>query len=142
MQTKVRFAADLPSVGGLDVLADVLLEEGGVRIQALRVLQTAASNNVKFQLKLLEQEAAAVPWLLQVCSLNLDTVAAVRQSVAQPAVQQNMCNASECVAMCARSPRHGALSRPMREHCYVKMRTEACSTCTSASPHPPQTGPD
>lgn len=58
--------ADLPSLGGLQVLADALLEEGGVRIQALKVLQTAASNNIKFQLKLLEQESAAVPWLLQV----------------------------------------------------------------------------
>jgi hypothetical protein len=60
--------ADLPGAGGLDVLADVLLEEGHVRVQALKVLQTAASNNIKFQLKLLEQEAAVVPWLLQVCS--------------------------------------------------------------------------
>lgn len=54
-------------------MADVLLEEGGVRIQALRVLQTAASNNVKFQLKLLEQEAAAVPWLLQVRDTHVST---------------------------------------------------------------------
>jgi hypothetical protein len=64
-------SADLPGAGGLDILADVLLEEGRVRVQALKVLQTAASNNIKFQLKLLEQEAAVVPWLLQVWSPNL-----------------------------------------------------------------------
>lgn len=54
-------------MGGVTVLVDSLVEGGELQLQALRVIHTAAANNVKFQTKVLEKETAIVPWLLQVC---------------------------------------------------------------------------
>lgn len=71
---KGNLVADLPGMGGLDVLIDCLLEQGDLQLQALRVIHTAAANNEKFQLKLFEKEAAIVPWLLQVLTLVRNSV--------------------------------------------------------------------
>ena len=43
--------ADLPGMGGLEVLIDCLLQQGDLQLQALRVIHTAAANNEKFQLR-------------------------------------------------------------------------------------------
>lgn len=59
-------------MGGIDVLVDAVVEGGRMQLQALRVIQTAAANNVKFQQKVLEKEAGIVPWLLSVCSCIMD----------------------------------------------------------------------
>lgn len=61
-----RMHAELPALGGVDVLADAMLEGGAVRLQAMRVLATAAANNVPFQEAVLKKEAGTVQWLLQV----------------------------------------------------------------------------
>lgn len=53
-------------MGGNNVLVDCIMEKGAMEMQALRVIHTAAANNVKFQLKILEREAGIVPWLLEV----------------------------------------------------------------------------
>eukprot|EP00892_Ulva_mutabilis_P007712 jgi/Ulvmu1/5312/UM022_0106.1 len=58
-------ANELPALGGVNVLADAMLEGGTVRAQAMRVLGTAASNNVPFQTAVLQREAGTVQWLLQ-----------------------------------------------------------------------------
>lgn len=61
-----RMHAELPALGGVDVLADAMLEGGTMRLQAMRVLATAAANNVPFQEAVLKKEAGTVQWLLQV----------------------------------------------------------------------------
>jgi hypothetical protein len=52
-------------MGGIGILADCIVSGGDLQVQALRVIHTAAANNVKFQMKVLETEAGIVPWLLQ-----------------------------------------------------------------------------
>jgi hypothetical protein len=68
--------ADLLDMGGVSVLAEAMLEGGDMKLQALKALSTAAANNIKFQQGVLAQEAAIVPWLLQVRTYAVQVTAA------------------------------------------------------------------
>ena len=54
------------TVPALEVVSQVLLEGGEVRLQALKVMAVAASNNVPFQRSVLRDQELIVPFLVEV----------------------------------------------------------------------------
>jgi hypothetical protein len=63
---------DVPStaqaISALEVIGQALLEGGALRVEALKVLAVAASNNVPFQRTVLHYQKLFVPFLIDVRS--------------------------------------------------------------------------
>jgi hypothetical protein len=54
------------AVSGLEVIGQAILEGGDMRMEALKVLAVAASNNVLFQTTVLHYQKLLVPFLVDV----------------------------------------------------------------------------
>jgi Nucleotide exchange factor Fes1 len=92
----IDHANDLPKLGGVPVLVAALREGGPVQLAALKVLATAASNNVPLQKAILSEEKAIVPWLLQVRTGHPEVGVCSRATVAMK-VERRVC--ADCRAV-------------------------------------------